>query len=66
MLVRSKWRNWRSFADQFRGNRGNHVEEEFGSGLAGGDVSPLVQNQQVEFGQVAAEAEELLLLIGFA
>ena len=32
---------------------GNHIEEKFGSGLAGGDVPQLVQYQQVEFGIVS-------------
>ena len=45
---------------------GNHVEEEFGPGLAGGDVAQLIENQQIEFGQVIAETQELSFLIGFA
>src|SRR5580765_8761351 len=33
---------------------GDDVEEEFGSGLAGGDVTQFVQKQQVEFVELAA------------
>ena len=36
---------------------GNHVEEEFGSGLAGRDVTQFIQNQQIEFGEITAESQ---------
>lgn len=45
---------------------GNRIEEEFSSGLAGRDVTQFIQNQQVEFGEMTAESQELSFLVGFA
>lgn len=45
---------------------GNDIEEEFGSGLAGGDVAELVEHEQVEFGQLLAESQQVSVLLGFA
>jgi hypothetical protein len=43
---------------------GNHVEEQFGAGLAGGDVAEFVEDEQVEPAELVPEAKQLAVLVG--
>lgn len=45
--------------------RGDDVEQEFGAGLAGGDVAEFVEDQQVELAQRLSIAEQLAFFLGF-
>jgi len=45
--------------------RGNHVEQQFGARFAGGDVSQLIQNQQVQLAKLLAQSQELSFVFRF-
>jgi hypothetical protein len=44
---------------------GDDVEEQFGADLGGGDVAELVEDEQVEFGELGLEAQEAAFVAGF-
>lgn len=45
---------------------GDDIEQKFSAGLARGNITEFVEDEKVEFAQLAAEAEKLAILVGGA
>ena len=45
---------------------GDHIEQQFRPGLAGGDIAEFVEDEQVESAELVAEAKQVSVLVGLA